>query len=272
MRTFKWAAAIALTLVAATLGTGCVTLGRGERMDNDIAGLRSDVDTLRSSSDSDRQKLTEMLARATANLEELERVSKEASDRLARNGADLGAELIEVKDGINKLNGELGVVKRDMSKLQKDYDLFRNDVDSRLGSAEAAQALPNDPDALYAEANRRYQSADYEGAITAFERFASTFKKDKRADNAQFFAGESYLKQRKYSEAMFAYKDVLEKYSRSDVLDEATFGIGEALLGQKRPCDAKFFFADAIDKTRKKSVKKNARRRIKTITKSKKCK
>src|SRR5690349_3575838 len=71
---------LAATLLAATLGSGCVTTKEGEKMQADIAGLRARLDEI----DKRDKEYKEQVVR-------LRKVLDEATRLLTRNSADVGA-------------------------------------------------------------------------------------------------------------------------------------------------------------------------------------
>src|SRR5262245_60131934 len=96
-------------LIAAwVLSAGCVTSGRGDRMQGDIDKLRERVDAM------DRRDvdINEQVAR-------LRKVLDQATALLSRNSADVGAKVAKSEADIATLTGQLEEAKHLLGQLQK---------------------------------------------------------------------------------------------------------------------------------------------------------
>lgn len=234
-RAHRSAQTLVMGLVCAALAfgaLGCVTNTEGKRMWTEINTLK---ETQRGLAE-DRARLSQTLERSQADIDRLQEVIEQARDLLGRNSADLGAEMIEVKRAVDQLSGELETSKRNLAELQQEFNLFRKDVDDRLVSGAASSAtLPDDKDALWDEAQRRFDAKKWSPARAAFERFLGDHGRDKRADNAQYLIGETYRREGLDTDAILAYRKVL-KFRKSDVEDAAVYRSAQSFvkLGQ---CD-----------------------------------
>ncbi len=255
--------ALLSVLALAWISTGCVTSGRGDKMEGDIRKLQEELAVLQK----DRDSLNNYVERTKKELAELEAKSIRASERLAQNGADLGAEMLEVRKAIDKLNGDMGQFQREHKKLAKDYEVFRTDVDVRLAEAASAPpALPSDKKGLWDAANRFYNEGDSKNAAAAFSQYAKSFAKDRKADDAIRMHGDILVKKGSYAEAVYEYKKVLGM-KRSDQVDAANLGIGEAFVGLGNCKDALIFFEDAAG-SKKRAVRDSAKKRLNQVKKT----
>ncbi len=247
---------------------GCVTAGRGDKMEADIAALQTEMEALKSSISKDREKLNETLIKAQQDVERLESVLQEARNVLGRNSADLSADLEALRKAVDRLSGSLDVSKREFQQLQKAFELFQKDVDGRLNSH---LSLPKDPDGLWEVGNQRFNDEKHDDARKAFEKFAQEFPQHDRADDALVLLGQTFLKQERYQDAARTFTRVLREYKDSDVNDAANFGFGNALVGLGRCDDARVFFEE-VTRMRRSPYRKEATAKVRAIKRGKLCK
>jgi tol-pal system protein YbgF len=82
------------------------------------------------------------------------------------------------------------------------------------------------PNRLFDTAFSDYTSSQYASAITGFQQLVKTYPTAERADDAQFFIGESLANMNRYPEAIDAYNQVIQKYSTGDQVDMAFYRRG----------------------------------------------
>ncbi len=82
------------------------------------------------------------------------------------------------------------------------------------------------PNRLFDTAFSDYSSAQYASAITGFQQLVKTYPTAERADDAQFFIGESLTFMKRLPEAVDAYNQVIQKYPTGDQVDMAFYRRG----------------------------------------------
>jgi len=90
------------------------------------------------------------------------------------------------------------------------------------------------PNRLFDTAFSDYSSSQYASAITGFQQVIKNFPTAERADDAQFFIGESLVNMNRLPEAIDAYNQVIQKYPSGDFVDMAYYrrGFAESLMGR----------------------------------------
>jgi TolA-binding protein len=254
-------------LLSCLISTACVSSGDGEMMQKDIAQLQAETQAL-----AERAKRAEdELASSKSEVEELNKLLESARRLLSGNNADLLAQVLEVRSAVGKIQGEHDVLKRKIDALDKDYELFKNDVANRLSGGSTVE-LPDDPDGLIELANQLMADGKMKDARVAFQTFARDFPKDARAARARFNVGETYLREGKTLDAFEEYRTVLKTFPKSDVADAATFRVGDVFV-MRGECDkAEVFYSEVVSKFKKSDYRKQARAKIKDIQRGKLCK
>jgi tol-pal system protein YbgF len=102
--------------------------------------------------------------------------------------------------------------------------------------------------ALYKKALNAFYAKEYAQALSLWEEFATTFKKDKLVPNALFWQGECHYQMRDYARAILAYQKVIESYPKSNKYRPALLkqGISFFKMDKKKP--GKLVLQDLIKK------------------------
>jgi tol-pal system protein YbgF len=89
---------------------------------------------------------------------------------------------------------------------------------------------------LYHMAAAKYASHKYLEAATIYLEFVRTFPKHPYANNALYWAGESYYSLGEYKKAVFYFKAVIEKYPKGSKVPDSLLKLGYAYaeLGKKK--------------------------------------
>lgn len=90
------------------------------------------------------------------------------------------------------------------------------------------------PQRMLDTAQADYAAGQWPLAISGFEQFIRTFPTHDRADDAQFYIGESYQLDGKFKEAVAAYEKVIADYPSGDRVPQALYkrGVALSLLGE----------------------------------------
>lgn len=225
----------------AVAASGCVTT-------QDIQGLGAQI------SDVQRQML--QMQKQSPSKQEV--MSLEASvgkqmENLLRTEADMLVKLQELSAQIDELqakledsNYRLGQLSQQIASANQEIRSMRpvapppvTPVDPADPSAPNPGAAPSpttpgtvtaDPQSLYNAAYNDYLKGNYDLAVRGFQEYLSTFPATDLADNATYWIGECYYRQKRYRPAIERYDAVLNRYPRSDKTASALLKKGYAHL------------------------------------------
>jgi tol-pal system protein YbgF len=188
---------------------------------------------------------------------------KVITDRLEQTDAASRKSMADQKVFFDSVTSELRIIKQNTQDTSTRLRTLSDEVDA-LGTAislagppssaggdptaiEAAVAQPGGspavsrsgltPSRLYDAAWGDYTSGNLTSALTGFERYLSEFPKGDKADEAQYYIGESYRQQKKQPEAATAFTAVVQTYGNDparEMVPDAYYRLGEAqrALGQ----------------------------------------
>ncbi len=109
---------------------------------------------------------------------------------------------------------------------------------AQAGQPPAAPAAPSlaglSPQRLYDQAWADYAAGQWNLAVEGFQTYVKTFPKSDLTDDAQFYIGETYFQDSKFSDAVTAYNQLISNYPTSNQMPNAYYkrGLAYDRLGQ----------------------------------------
>jgi tol-pal system protein YbgF len=253
-----------IVLAFATLGTGCwVTKGEGDEMTKRIGNLEQSLE---------------------GRVKQLDESIEKATRVLARSSADIGAQVDQMTQDLAALNGQLAALTRSVDQLRADMAAKKTEVADLLarvdaiertfgigkGAATTGGMAKPDKGAMFDNAFRKLQGGQAAEARQMFRAYIQTFPGDDRSDNAQYFIGESFYKEKSYKEAIAEYQRLIDSYPQSDVVDLAFMSAGTAALDAKLCVDAGAYFGELVKRYPSSPFARTARQKLEVIKKKSK--
>lgn len=188
------------------------------------------------------QKIASLKAENEKLLKDLEDSKKSASS-LQKNQADTGADIIDLRDNVQKLRGAVDELRKEVAGLKadrKEKEAKINELSFRVHFLEnyigigkkgdLSDAAPDKPvavgketgkDGIYAAAQRAFKEGRYDDSRREFQRYLEMYPKAEYADNAQFWISESYYVDGKFEKAILEYEKLIKSYPNSDKVPAA---------------------------------------------------
>jgi tol-pal system protein YbgF len=186
--------------------------------------------------------------------------SKNSEKNLRSNYASLNVNIDNVLNEVNALNGRIEELDYRINRELKDIGPLSKKVDEMAVSmAKSEQRIvqlehylnfdntqkpsPVKPAGvvpvptaqgsekqIYDDAKKSYDNGEMDRARQGFLLLIQTYPKSENADNAQFWIGESYYREKWYEKAILEYQTVLEKYPKGNKVPAAMLKQGLAFL------------------------------------------
>jgi len=102
------------------------------------------------------------------------------------------------------------------------------------------------PRRLFEMAFADYTAGQWSLAVNGFDTYLKTYPRSDRADEAQYYIGESYSGDSKFQEAVAAYERVIRDYPQSDILDQAWYKVGISYERLGQPDKAREAYENAV--------------------------
>lgn len=174
---------------------------------------------------------------------DLERKGGPAGEAGRGRLADLGAQVTELQNSVDALNGRLEAMERNVQLALEEAQSARSEA-YQQGAAPtapggAAPAAPGGgaPEAAvsaevqsYRDAYAAWRAGDAQACVDQFGKFLQTYPASEYADDATYWLGDCYFKQGNFSAAVLRFDDVARQYPEGNKAADALYRQGEALL------------------------------------------
>jgi tol-pal system protein YbgF len=143
--------------------------------------------------------------------------------------------------------------------MEPSEKLVPSDTEQGEGVKGKLEAEETD-EGLYAKAKQHFDKGEYENARELFRSFLKQYPKSKSGDNAQFWLGEIYYREKWYEKAILEYQKVIENYPKGNKTPSALLKQGLAFLSLDDKANARLILKELIRKfpdTNEANVAKN---------------
>jgi len=203
----------------------------------------------------DLDRLRENIALRTKNLEEKERALEEKDRALEERVRAAEERFKGVEDRLRGTEERSRAIEERFKGLDGKVDLVGSkqaDLEKRVTVREAKEKelpspAPPPPPAevkqpppplmgsadLYKDAYDTFERGDIVGARKKFENFLKQYPNAERSNNAQFWLGETYYKQKDYEKAIIEYENVINRYPEGEKVPDALYKQALAFLELK---------------------------------------
>lgn len=225
-------------LAASVAAGGCVST-------TDIENLDSQLNEIQ------RQLLQfQRQAPSKAEVSSLEESVGREMATLLRSEADMQVRLQELSAQIESLQSKLDDTNYRLAQLSQTIASTNQELKAVRaqqpppyyggggdGEGDAGGSAPpprpivtSDPETLYQSAYNDYLRGNYDLAVRQFQEYLRVFPTTEQADNAVYWIGEAFYRQRRFRQAIGQFDEVLNRYPRSDKLPSAALKKGYAHL------------------------------------------
>ena len=140
----------------------------------------------------------------------------------------------------DKLNQSININKDKIINLEQylDFDISKNynpEIKASIDKEKQEKPKKITKKELYALAKGAFDKKDFETARKQFQEFLDKYPESNNTDNAQFWLGEIYYKEKWYEKAILEYQKVIEKYPKGNKVPAAFLKQGFAFykIGDK---------------------------------------
>ena len=204
------------------------------------------------------EELNEDIRILSGRVEEMEHAFKQQQ----QNTADLESKRQEKLDSIAQS------VEENSQRLNR-MDQYLNLESSKqrvaVATPVARASKPSSEDEIYRSAKEAFDQGDFEAARQQFQEFIKRYPDSKNADNAQFWIGEIYYREKWYEKAILEYQNVIEKYPKGNKAPAALLKQGLAFSNIGDAANAKLILQELGRKYPNSNEAKVAAEKLKTM-------
>jgi tol-pal system protein YbgF len=275
-----------LLLAAALLGpAGCVTK-------RDVTTIDTRLSEIELRDAEERRRLQDMARLREAN-----------EQALRQQAATLRAQIDELRDEIRSLRGRLEelehgqrqaraggdeggdkarlerLARLEESGAQQNQRLSRIEQHLKLEAIAPVPAAKPDPkgrpdspapksaseEELYQRAKLAFDQGNTAAARKGFEELLQQYPASPNADNAQFWIGETFFREKAFEKSILEYQKVIEKYPKGNKVPGALLKQGMAFLGLGDKVNSRLIFEELIRKHPNTAEAKAAAEKLKEL-------
>jgi tol-pal system protein YbgF len=171
------------------------------------------------------------LQRLTGTVEESKHYSQRASDDVISISEGLTSQVGKYERELNQLHDEIRTIKT-LLGMKVTARKVASDVGDSGKLEQIRTSVPPteslvkvtgtpDPEELYNGAYSRLSTGDFKTSREEFEKFLELFPQTEYSDNAQFWIGESYYREKRYEEAIIEFEEVIKRYPQGNKVPDA---------------------------------------------------
>jgi TolA-binding protein len=256
---------IATAVVVILATAGCMTTRQGERIRNDLAGLRLRLDDVDKLDQEHREQVVQ-----------LRKVLDQATALLTAGSADVGGREAKAETDIVALQAKVDELSRVLEERSRRYAEDQNRFETRLATLEQSEArivdrvaplLPDDKEQLWQQAGARLKSGQRDEGRRFYRVFIQRFPQDPRAPQGYLAIGRSFVEDKQFPKAAAEFQRLLDTYARSPEVPEAMWQLAQAFLQLHFCADARALLGDLVKRFPRSPPAAEAQREMKTIKK-----
>ncbi len=270
-------ALIQTLVVAILLVSGCVahqedivTLdSRLNQLELRDAELRREFDKYRSEREEKDQTLRTQSASLLAMVEELRQEIRVINGRIdeigyaSRQQAAGGGEMPPAD--VTELNA---AARRNEERIARLEQILKVEP-AQTPAVAAAPVVPAgkgaSDEALYQSAKKAFDREDYDIARKQFQELLDSNPTSQQADNAQFWIGESYYREKWYEKAILEYQKVIENYPKGNKVAASLLKQGFAFYNLGDEANSRLILEELIGKYPNSNEAKIAAEKLKSF-------
>ncbi len=194
--------------------------------------------------------------------------------RIEENEYFLNRHLKTTDNSNQNLNTELAALRIELEILIRrvaDLEQYLNVEPSKTKGAGAPPAAGTQtakkPQAqtLYLSGKQAFDQGDFNAARENFEKILTQFPKSEQADNAQFWIGEIYYREKWYEKAILEYQKVIEQYPKGNKVAASLLKQGFSFLNLGDKANARLILKELVKKYPDSNEGKIARQKLEEL-------
>lgn len=176
----------------------------------------------------------------------------------------------EKENRVNRIEEISRLNKDRIARIEQylDFETSIQDLKQRKdgpGSAAGKGKKTLSEKELYGVAKQALDKGEFEVAREQFLQFLKRFPQSKNADNAQFWIGEIYFREKWYEKAIMEYQKVIETYPDGNKVPSALLKQGLAFFSLDEKANAKLILKEMIRKYPASNEAKIAKEKLKSF-------
>jgi tol-pal system protein YbgF len=233
--------------------------------------LHADVQGMNESSTKEARALRDQFARLRAELDGLRNEVRLLSGNLEGTRYSEETKIQDLEKTINKMQVLFARLEKDIHSNKnrtirlEEYLSFQltPKTDKKKTGGNAKDKRPDDM--IYKRAKEAFDKGNFKSAREGFASLLKQYPDSKNADNAQFWIGEVYYREKWFQKAILEYQKVIEKYPGGNKVKSAFLKQGFSFLSLGDTANARLIFKKLIKKYPKSNEAEIAAKKLKAF-------
>ena len=167
------------------------------------------------------------------------------------------------EEGKKKIEAIANVNRDHIVRLEQYLDFEMTDeLETKISSESLEKELLSEAE-VYALAKKAFDQRDFEVARQGFQKVIKRFPKSKHVDNAQFWIGEIYYREKWYEKAILEYQKVIENYPKGNKVPASLLKQGLSFSNLRDKAQARLILKELVKKYPRSNEADIARKKIK---------
>lgn len=222
--------------------------------------LRQQTASLRAAVD----QLNDDLRKLNGQFEEVEFASKKQRSDVEALVAEVGSQLAVLTEMSNRNNERLVRIERYLNLETAEKPGAKIKTASPVKPVTPAKKELSENE-IYNRAKQAFDQGNSEEARKGFEELIKRYPKSDNADNAQFWIGEIYYREKWYEKAILEYQKVIENYPQGNKVPASLLKQGFAFLNLGDKANSRLILQELVRKYPNTNEAKIAAEKIKEL-------
>lgn len=209
------------------------------RLQSDVLTLQNQLRQLQKSVDENGAiaktligQIMEILTKAGRTIDEVKAAQLEQTKTGNDNIEEILSEIRALSSKVDDMGTRLANLSKKVENIQSTIDAMKNQRSASDATTDGKR-VPLSPDQLYNLAYNDYIQGNYDLAIQGFLDFMANYKDSELAEKAQYYIGDCYFNQSKFTDAISAFNQVTALFPKGDKAPAAFLKSGLAYLNMK---------------------------------------
>jgi tol-pal system protein YbgF len=241
-------------------------------LERKLAKIESEFETYRQTADEDNQALRKQAAGLRVlinNLREEIQVLyggvEEARHLSNQNIKNREASEKQREKQFKKIEANKGSTENRIARIEEYLNLESSLKSESVKKSDVQPAKELSENEVYSQAKQAFDKGDVEIAREGFKTFLKRYPQSAKADNAQFWIGEIYYREKWYQKAILEYQKVIEKYPKGNKVPAALLKQGLAFINLGDKINSRLVLKKLVKKYPKSNEGKIAKQKIKEL-------
>ena len=245
---------------------------RDVELEKRLAQIKSQIETYSQTAGEEDQSLRKQAAGLrvmTNNLREEIQVLyggiEEARHLLNQNIKDLEDSEQQRENRFKRIEANKGSIENRIAGIEEYLNLEPSLKSESVKKSDVQPEKELSENEVYTRAKQAFDKGDVETAREGFKTFLKRYPKSTRADNAQFWIGEIYYREKWYEKAILEYQKVIEKYPKGNKVPAALLKQGLAFFNLGDKVNSRLILKELVKKYPGSNEGKIAKQKLKGL-------